>query len=571
MKTTNPFTGDSVSHSLLPITSHWSLIIIPLLALGCFAFSQVVQAVTPAPDGGYSGANTAEGTNALFSLTTGVWNTALGSQALFNDTTGNQNTATGYQALLSNATGMRNTGNGAQALYNNTNASFNTATGFRALYSNTTGTNNTANGCQALTVNSAGHDNTATGFQALYLNTGDGNTASGSGALYTNSTGNGNTATGYQALFSNTIGFHDTADGFQALFHNRPGSRPDLGEGSDNTAAGWQALYDNSTGRFNTAIGSNALASNTTGYFNTAVGAGALLDNADGSHNTAVGVSALSSNIGGTYNIVTGSEALQNNTFGSANVAYGDQALWSNIMGNQNVAIGDSALDSTTGSRNIGIGIAAGELLTTGDDNIDIGNRVSAVAGESGTIRIGTQGTQIATFIAAISGTAVTGTTVVVDGNGQLGVAASSARFKDGIKTMDKASEAIFALKPVTFCYKKEIDPQSLPQFGLVAEDVERVDPDLVARDAEGKVFTVRYEAVNAMLLNEFLKEHRTVQELKSTVAKQEAIIAKQQKGFESKIAQQQTQIEALTAGLQKVSAQVEMSRPAPQMALNNQ
>ena len=143
---------------------------------------------------------------------------------------------------------------------------------------------------------------------------------------------------------------------------------------------------------------------------------------------------------------------------------------------------------------------------------------------------------------------------------------------------MDKASEEILGLKPVTFRYKHELDPQGIPQFGLVAEQVEKVNPDLVARDADGKPYTVRYEAVNAMLLNEFLKEHRKMQEqeatithLKSALTRQEATIAGQQKGFESKIAHQQTQIEALTAGLQRVSAQVEMSRPPSQMVLNNQ
>ena len=158
-----------------------------------------------------------------------------------------------------------------------------------------------------------------------------------------------------------------------------------------------------------------------------------------------------------------------------------------------------------------------------------------------------------------------------INSNGQLGVAPSSARFKEAIKPMDKASEAILALKPVTFRYKQEVDPDGTPEFGLVAEDVAKVNPNLVARDNDGNVYTVRYEAVNAMLLNEFLKEHRTVQELKATVAKQEATIAEQQKGFESKIARQQKQIEALTAGLQKVSAELEVSKTAPQVVANNQ
>jgi len=159
----------------------------------------------------------------------------------------------------------------------------------------------------------------------------------------------------------------------------------------------------------------------------------------------------------------------------------------------------------------------------------------------------------------------------VVNPAGKLGVAPSSARFKQQIQSMDKASEAILALKPVTLRYKKEIDPDGTPQFGLVAEDVAKVNPDLVVRDTRGKVYTVRYEAVNAMLLNEFLKEHRQVQELKSTVAEQEAAIAQQQNDFQSKLAEQQKQIKALTTGLQKVSAEVQMSRPVPQVVENDQ
>jgi hypothetical protein len=244
------------------------------------------------------------------------------------------------------------------------------------------------------------------------------------------------------------------------------------------------------------------------------------LNGSNGFHNTAIGWSALTSNSDGTYNTAVGSDALERNTGGSANVAIGPEALDINTTGSDNVAVGPSALLSNeTGDRNIGIGVGAGEFLTTGNDNIDIGNRVSAAAGESGTIRIGTQGTQMATFIAGISGTAVTGTTVAVNGNGQLGVAPSSKRFKNDIKPMEQSSEAILALKPVTFRYKAEIDPNSSPQFGLIAEEVEKVNPELVVRGQDGKPYTVRYDAVNAMLLNEFLKEHRKVEELQSTVA----------------------------------------------------
>src|SRR5262249_7687113 len=188
------------------------------------------------------------------------------------------------------------------------------------------------------------------------------------------------------------------------------------------------------------------------------------------------------------------------------------------------------------GSTNIALGPGAGQNLTTGDRNIDIGN--DGVAGEQATIRIGTDVEQTKTFIAGINGAAVTGTSVFVTNGGQLGTAVSSRRFKEEVQPMNKTSEALFGLDPVTFRYKKDIDPAGIPQFGLVAEDVAKVNPDLVVRDKEGKPYTVRYEAVNAMLLNEFLKEHRTVQELKKQVAE-------------------------LTAGLQRVSAQLATARPS--------
>jgi Chaperone of endosialidase len=284
----------------------------------------------------------------------------------------------------------------------------------------------------------------------------------------------------------------------------------------------------------NTAEGTQALFSNTTGVLNTGLGFQTLFHNIDGLANTA-----------------TGFRALFNNT-GDSNLGTGFQALFANTVGDANTAVGTNALlRNTAGDGNIALGAAAGANLTTGDNNIDIGNL--GVAGEDHTIRIGTSGSQHRAFIAGIRGVAVTGSAVVVNANGQLGVAPSSHRFKADIKPMDKASEAILALKPVTFRYKPELDPKGIPQFGLVAEEVAKVDPDLVVRDARGEIYTVRYEAVNAMLLNEFLKAHRRAEQQEATIAKQ------------------QEQIEALTAGLQRVSAQVEMNRPAPQMVLNDQ
>ncbi len=378
------------------------------------------------------------------------------------------------------------------------------------------------------------NQNTVLGDDALINNTGDSNTAIGFNALFSNTTGFDNTAIGFEALYSNTTGTSNTANGFDALFSNTAGNF--------NTANGYLALNLNTAGSFNTANGVDALDHNTIGSFNTATGGNALSFNATGNSNTANGFFALNLNTTGRRNTASGFFALDSNTTGINNTADGANALLSN----------------TTGSNNIAVGLRAGQNLTTGDDNIDIGN--AGVRDESDTIRIGTVGTHTNTFIAGISVSAIAGGAVVVNNKGRLGVASSSQRFKDEIKPMEKSSEAVLALRPVTFRYKPEVDPERAPQFGLVAEEVEKVNPDLVTRDDQGKPYSVRYDAVNAMLLNEFLKEHHTVQELKFAVAKQEATAAHQQK-----------QIEALTAGLQKVSAQIELSKPASRTVLNNQ
>jgi Chaperone of endosialidase len=301
---------------------------------------------------------------------------------------------------------------------------------------------------------------------------------------------------------------------------------------SDNTAVGVAALLNNTEGSFNTAIGRQALANNTTGESNTAVGFFAMLSNTEGDANTAVGTDALLINTEGDDNTAIGAGALAENTTGSFNTAVGNQTLENNTSGSFNIAL------------------RGGSNLTTGNFNIDIGS--DGVAGESGTIRIGNGCCQSRAFIAGIFGTAVSGSTVVVDANGQLGVAPSSTRFKNEIKPLKQASEVIYGLKPVSFRYKPEIDPTRPLNFGLIAEEVEKISADLVSRDKEGKPYTVRYEAVNAMLLNEFLKEHRKNEEQEATIARLEK------------------QVDALTAGLQKVSAQLEASKPALQV-VNNQ
>jgi hypothetical protein len=349
-------------------------------------------------------------------------------------------------------------------------------------------------------------------------------TAAGDHALQALTLGLGNTAVGTFSLFSVTTGSFNTAVGAGAL---------DLNTADSNTATGAAALLFNTTGAENTANGTAALEFNDVGFQNTATGAFALFTNTVGLANTASGASALFSNTGGQGNTATGVEALSSNTTANFNTANGNSALSSNTTGGSNTAIGSTALaNNTTGSGNIGLGNNAGANVITATDVTCIGNVGKDVTDSCFISRIRGVQTQNANAIP-----------VLIDSDGQLGTLSSSRRFKKEIKAMDKASEAILALEPVTFHYKS--DNTSTPQFGLIAEEVAEVNPDLVVRDADGKIYTVRYEAVNAMLLNEFLEEHLRVEQLEK-------------------------QVKALTAGLQKVSAQLEASRSAPQVADSN-
>ena len=322
----------------------------------------------------------------------------------------------------------------------------------------------------------------------------------------------------------------NTAEGQNALLS--------LTTGTDNTAVGWFSLKSLTTGQYNTAIGAGALFVNT-GDLNTATGAAALWSNTSGASNTANGFAALFSNTEGDFNTAIGDRALFSNTTGDSNTANGYQALYSNSTGFSNTAIGLQALArNTTGSGNTALGSFAGASQTTGSGNVYIGHSVGGAAGESDRTRIRNIGS---TPIVA-GGITVMIQGVSVTGDQILGYNASSRRYKQDIKPMDNASERLLALKPVIFRAKG--DPTHLTHYGLIAEDVAKVNPDLAAYNADGQPETVRYDAVNAMLLNEFLKEHRKVQELEK-------------------------QVERLTAGLQKVSAQIEMSKLAPQVALN--
>jgi hypothetical protein len=459
---------------LIDLKPTTSVFIVPI-GLAYFWLSPAAQAVSPAPDGGYPGGNTAEGQAALLSLTTGGFNTAVGFLSLRNDTTGQLNTAIGAGTLLAN--------------------------------------------------------------------TADQNTAIGGGALLSNTTGTGNTANGAFALFSNDLGAHNTATGVQSLFSNTAGGL--------NTATGFQALYSNSgTGSLNTADGGQALFNNTSGLDNTANGVQALFSNTTGSYNTASGVSAVFNNISGFYNVAFGGSALYRNGTGNNNTAIGYASLINNIDADNNTAIGyGTFINNASGAGNVALGYSAGAGVTTANNVICIGANVAG-ADISNTAWVGN----------VYGVTTQSGTTaqVVVSDTGQLGTVASSERLKKDIFGMAKASEAILSLRPVTFHYKT--DTKDTPQFGLIAEEVAKVNPALVLPDKEGKPYSVRYDAVNAMLLNEFLKEHRAFVEEQGKVQEQGATIARLEQ-----------QIEALTAVLQKVSAHLEVIKSGPQTVLNNQ
>jgi len=513
-----------------------SLAILSAIAFGLIAVvvpTPKARGVVPTADGCYPSFTTAEGCNALQNLVGGAGNTGVGWYSLFSNTDANYNTGVGAGALVLN------------------NADSNTAVGAAALLLNTVGTENVAVGTDAMVYNDIGIENTAVGAFALFGNTeGGANTASGFQALYSNSTGLLNVATGYQALYNNTTGSGNVATGIRALFANQ--------------------------GDFNTAVGGNALLSNTTGIQNTAIGAFALQSNTTGGSNTATGLDALQSNISGFDNTANGFSALENNISGDFNTASGSGALLGNTTGTVNTAMGINALhNNTTGGNNIALGADAGFSLTTGFNNIDIGNPGNP--GESDTIRIG-DANQTRTFIGGIRDvtTATPAIPVLISTTGQLGTMSSSRRFKKEIKPMDQTSEAIHALKPVTFHYNS--DKTRTPQFGLIAEEVAEVNPDLVVRDKNGKIYTVRYEAVNAMLLNEFLKEHQTVKQLKRALAKQEAAVVKQAKDFQGRLAEQQKEMEAIVARLTEqeakirtVNDRIELTKSARQAIADNE
>jgi hypothetical protein len=381
---------------------------------------------------------------------------------------------------------------------------------------------------------SDGHSNTGMGTAALGgpagSNGGYQNTASGFGALYSNMTGSGNTASGFEAMYSNTTGGNNIASGYQALYANTTGS--------NNTASGVAALYANTTGSNNTAVGQNAL----SGF------EGPDSPDATGSYNTGIGATAL-------YSYSTG----------GSNTASGYGALYADTTGSNNTALGVHALASTTsGSNNIAQGWHAGINLTTGSNNIDIGS--PGVKAETGVIRIGTitgtTSTQSATYVAGIYGvkTGTAGTAVFIDSSGQLGTVSSSIRYKEDIRPIASASERLLKLRPVRFRYKKADASGEKPiQYGLIAEEVAKVYPELVIRDAAtGRIDGVRYDELAPMLLNEMQQQHAQMAERFDAQATANAAQAGEIRDLKQQLAKLQDLNQATQVTLRKLQTQTE-------------
>jgi hypothetical protein len=514
------------------------------------------------------GNNSAFGFSALQTNTTGAANSAFGDSALLSNTTGSFNDAFGNAALISNTTGSGNVAFGSNGLNRTTIGQFNAAFGSAALFFNTTGSQNSAFGFQALNQSTATSGNSAFGYEALFSDTtgtnndafgaqtllvnttGFNNSAFGTGALNANATGAGNSAFGYLALNANTISFNNSAFGTQTLQVNTTGTL--------NSAFGAFALQNNTTGQFNSAFGWQSLQFNTTACCNTAFGSQSLQNNTTGSLNDALGGGALLGNITGSKNSAFGDFAMGNNTTGDDNAAFGQNALSSSSTGVGNTALGTRALNALgSGNSNIAIGREAGSSLNTNESNdIYIGNQ--GVVGESNTLRVGSLGTQTKAFIAGVSGaTLASGAAVFVNISGQLGVAPSSRRYKDDIADLAGESDLLMKLRPVSFYYKPELDPTHTRQYGLVAEEVAQVSPELVIFDKDGTPETVRYHFVNAMLLNEVQKQRQLLEEHNRANEKQQRLVEEQQ----NTIARQQAEIHDLAARLAKLEALV---APAP-------
>jgi hypothetical protein len=443
--------------------------------------------------------------NATSGVELGFFNTAMGFNALRTNTTGFENTAIGESALYFSETGIRNTASGSLALANNKMGSNNTASGGSALLSNVSGSNNTASGVSALYSNETGSNNIALGYQAGY-----------------NTTGSNNISIGNSGVGGESSAIRIGTQGIQtkAFMAGISGVALSGGQAVVVKSDGQLGVAPAIPGTSNVALGGSALISNTTGNNNTAGGVSALSFNTTGSNNTASGVNALKSNTTGGSNTASGVSALMTNTTGGKNVAVGYEAAKAQTTGSSNTAVGYQAgLAWTTGKNNIAIGAGAGKNQTTGSDNIIIG--AAGASGDKAIIRIGTKGTQTKAFMAGIRDVNVTGgQTVLVNKDGQLGVASSSRRYKQDIQPMGDASDRLMQLQPVTFHYRQADENGERPlQYGLIAEDVAEVMPALAIYNDAGAPESVAYQMLPTLLLNEYQKQARELADVKAELA----------------------------------------------------
>ena len=505
--------------------------------------------------------NAGFGFNTLTATTSGGFNTAVGSQALDANTTGTSNTAIGFAALTSNTIGGQNTALGAQALQTIITGTQNTAVGYQALFANT-GSSNIAVGVNAGAQLTTGNSNIDIGnigvaaesntirigtlgtqtrnfIQGIFGVTPAGSSTpvvidangqlgtQGSTCIVTSTcTSTDNAIARWSGItgtqIKNSILTVDDS-GFIRQSNNLYISN----FGTQNMFAGINSGNTIMTGTNNAGFGNSTLTALTTGFSNTAVGYQALTLNTTGTANTAIGAQVLTANIIGNNNTGIGSQALFQST-ASQNTAVGSQALFTNVSGTNNTAVGYQALTSSTGTNNIALGNGAGSALTTTSNNIIIGN--NGVLTDANTIKIGTAGSQTRCFIAGIRGVttgSATGITVLIDTNGQLGTVSSSRRFKENIVNMDTLTNNLMQLRPVAFNYKKEFGGDGLTrEYGLIAEEVAKIYPDLVVNDEDGQPYTIRYHLLPSMLLNELQKLHHEVHCLDKEVAELKQIIA---------------------------------------------
>jgi hypothetical protein len=511
------------------------------LASGAPNYIQKGTAVQPSANFNISGTGTATSFNSVTSYQIG------GGSVLSIGSAPDANLFLGVGAGSNDVvgSGQYNTFSGVQAGYSNTTGSGNTFSGFRAGDRNTTGSDNTFSGVQAGYSNNNGHDNTFSGFDAGSSNTtGNYNTFSGGAAGGNNTTGFDNTFSGYWAGLGNTTGSDNTFSGFLAGYSNTIGNY--------NTFSGVQAGWSNITGNYNTFSGYDAGYSNTTGNYNTFAGSYAGVNNTTGYNNTFSGYVAGGYNTTGGNNTFSGYQAGYNNTTGYNNTFTGYQAGYVNTTGQDNTFSGYQAGFNNTGAANTFIGIGAGINNTTGNNNIYIGSVGAGTGNEDSTIRIGDT-YQYRAYIAGIYGTNIgSGSYVLVSSSGQLGTLTSSRRFKEQIRDMGDSTSGLMKLRPVTFFYKPEYDKgQRTLQYGLIAEEVAEVYPDLVAYEADGKPYTVKYQYLATMLLNEMQKQYHRADEQADVIKAQQQDVGAQAEVIKT----QQQEIDGLKAQLRLQNA----------------